>query len=440
MTSRRAESIVSAASTASHCAPAAPAAPRVRWAAALAVAYLAVAGCAAQADSANHAATQLAASPAATVPNATAATLLPPPSQLYGDLFVAVQTASVYPDQKTFVDATPDTDPATIMQLYQQQKSQAGFSLKAFVEQHFTPPAQGGVTPPPNQTLREHIDWLWPQLTRTTTTAPPYSSLIPMPKPYVVPGGRFREGYYWDTYFTMLGLQVSGREDLVDDMLDNFAHLIDTVGHIPNGNRTYYASRSQPPFFAYMVTLAAQAEGDKVYQKYLPALRKEYAYWMQGESTTPRGQAARHVVAMPDGAVLNRYWDASDTPRDESYLEDVTTAKAASGRAANDVYRDLRAGAESGWDYSSRWLGDGKTLATIRTTSIVPVDLNSLMFHLERTIVKGCTVTHDVGCVIDFSGRAARRALAINRWLWNRGGYYGDYDWQLRKPRDGVTA
>ncbi|PRF90214.1 alpha,alpha-trehalase TreA [Burkholderia multivorans] len=443
MTSRRAESIVSAASTASHCAPAAPvapAAPRVRWAAALAVAYLAVAGCAAQADSANHAATQLAASPAATVPNATAATLLPPPSQLYGDLFVAVQTAPIYPDQKTFVDATPDTDPATIMQLYQQQKSQPGFSLKAFVEQHFTPPAQGGVTPPPNQTLREHIDWLWPQLTRTTTTAPPYSSLIPMPKPYVVPGGRFREGYYWDTYFTMLGLQVSGREDLVDDMLDNFAHLIDTVGHIPNGNRTYYASRSQPPFFAYMVTLAAQAEGDKVYQKHLPALRKEYAYWMQGESTTPRGQAARHVVAMPDGAVLNRYWDASDTPRDESYLEDVTTAKGASGRAANDVYRDLRAGAESGWDYSSRWLGDGKTLATIRTTSIVPVDLNSLMFHLERTIVKGCTVTHDVGCVIDFSGRAARRALAINRWLWNRGGYYGDYDWQLRKPRDGVTA
>ncbi|KVR42001.1 alpha,alpha-trehalase TreA [Burkholderia multivorans] len=443
MTSRRAESIVSAASTASHCAPTAPvapAAPRVRWAAALAVAYLAVAGCAAQADSANHAATQLAASSAATVPNATAATLLPPPSQLYGDLFVAVQTAQLYPDQKTFVDATPDTDPATIMQLYQQQKSQPGFSLKAFVDQHFTPPAQGGVTPPPNQTLREHIGWLWPQLTRTTPTAPPYSSLIPMPKPYVVPGGRFREGYYWDTYFTMLGLQVSGREDLVDDMLDNFAHLIDTVGHIPNGNRTYYASRSQPPFFAYMVTLAAQAEGDKVYQKYLPALRKEYAYWMQGESTTPRGQAARHVVAMPDGAVLNRYWDASDTPRDESYLEDVTTAKAASGRAANDVYRDLRAGAESGWDYSSRWLGDGKTLATIRTTSIVPVDLNSLMFHLERTIVKGCTVTHDVGCVIDFSGRAARRALAINRWLWNRGGYYGDYDWQLRKPRDGVTA
>ncbi|ENH6341491.1 alpha,alpha-trehalase TreA [Burkholderia vietnamiensis] len=435
MTSRRAESIASHPGL--H--PSTPA-PRPRWAAVLAIAYLAVAGCAAQADNANHAASQPAMQTAAAPASAAADALLPPPSQLYGDLFVAVQTAQIYPDQKTFVDATPNTDPATIVQLYQQQKSQPGFSLKEFVDQYFTAPPQGGVTPPANLTLRQHIDWLWPQLTRTTTSVPPYSSLVPMPKPYVVPGGRFREGYYWDTYFTMLGLQVSGREDLVDDMLDNFAYLIDTVGHIPNGNRTYYASRSQPPFFAYMVTLAARAEGDTVYQKYLPALRKEYAYWMQGESAAPRGEAVRHVVAMPDGAVLNRYWDASDTPRDESYLEDVTTAKAVPSRPANDVYRDLRAGAESGWDYSSRWFGDGRTLATIRTTSIVPVDLNSLMFHLETTIVKGCTVARDVGCVVDFSARAARRAAAINRYLWNRHGYYGDYDWQLRKPRDGVTA
>ncbi|KVD96864.1 trehalase [Burkholderia ubonensis] len=428
MTSRRAASIASS--------PLAPPARRIRWAAALAVTYLAVAGCAAQADSANQAANRAAAQSALPVANA----VLPPPSQLYGDLFVAVQTAQLYPDQKTFVDATPDTDPATIVRLYQQQQSQPGFSLKAFADQHFTPPVDTGVTPPPNQTLREHIDWLWPQLTRTSATVAPYSSLIALPKPYVVPGGRFREGYYWDSYFTMLGLQVSGREDLVDAMLDNFAHLIDTTGHVPNGNRTYYASRSQPPFFAYMVTLAAQAEGDKVYQKYLPALRSEHAYWMQGERTTPRGGATRHVVALPDGAILNRYWDAGDTPRDESYLEDVKTAQAAFGRPANQVWRDLRAGAESGWDYSSRWLGDGKTLATIRTTSIVPVDLNSLMFHLETTIVKGCTLARDVACVADFSTRAEQRAKAINHYLWNRRGYYGDYDWQLRQPRDAVTA
>ncbi|MBN3725261.1 alpha,alpha-trehalase TreA [Burkholderia sp. Ac-20379] len=371
---------------------------------------------------------------------APAAPELPPPSQLYGDLFTAVQTQQIYPDQKTFVDSTPDADPAAIMQLYAQQKDSPGFSLRAFVTQHFKPPVDQVVTPPAHQALRAHIDWLWPRLTRTTEGAPRHGSMISLPKPYVVPGGRFREGYYWDSYFTMLGLQASGHEDLVDDMLENFAHLIDTVGHVPNGNRTYYASRSQPPFFAYMVDLAASKEGKGVYQKYLPELRKEYAYWMRGEDSTARGAASAHVVAMPDGAILNRYWDASATPRDESYLEDVQTAREAAGRPAPEVWRDLRAGAESGWDFSSRWLGDGKTLSTIRTTAIVPVDLNSLMYHLEKTIVTGCTLSNDAACVTDFTARAARRDAAINHWLWNANGYYGDYDWQLGKPRDDLTA
>ncbi|HEX3378259.1 MAG TPA: alpha,alpha-trehalase TreA [Paraburkholderia sp.] len=366
------------------------------------------------------------------------APLPPAPDILYGDLFVAVQTAQIFNDQKTFVDATPNGNPAAIVQLYETQKNQPGFSLQTFVNQYFTPPPDQSITPPPNQSLREHIDSLWSGLTRTTTSAPDYSSLIPMPKPYVVPGGRFREGYYWDTYFTMLGLQESGREDLVDDMLDNFAYMIDTYGHIPNGNRTYYLSRSQPPFYSYMVELAAQKEGNTVYQKYLPELRKEYAYWMQGATSTPRGGATRNVVVLKDGTVLNRYWDELDTPRDESYLEDVQTAQA-SGRPANQVYRDLRATAESGWDFSSRWFGDNQTLATVRTTSIIPVDLNSLLFHLETTIARGCSVTRDFGCVAQFIGYAARRAEGINRYLWNNNGYYGDYDWQLGKPRDNQT-
>ncbi len=381
-----------------------------------------------------------AATDSASTPGAPALQLQPP-SVLYGDLFTAVQTAQIFPDQKTFVDLTPDADPATIVQQYRQQRNQPGFSLKQFVSQHFALPAdQVVVTPPAHQSLRDHIDWLWPHLTRNTDSASPNGSLIRLPKPYVVPGGRFREGYYWDSYFTMLGLQEAGREDLVDDMLDNFAYLIERAGHVPNGNRTYYASRSQPPFFAYMVELAADKEGKGVYQKYLPALRREYAYWMHGAAGTARGSASEHVVVMPDGAVLNRYWDASATPRDESYLEDVQTARAAAGRPAPEVWRDLRAGAESGWDYSSRWLGDGKTLATIRTTSIVPVDLNALMYHLEKTIATGCLATHDAACVAEFNDRAAKRDAAVNHWLWNANGYYGDYDWQLGKPRDELSA
>ena len=371
-----------------------------------------------------------------------AASLPPPPSELYGDLFVAVQTQQIFPDQKTFVDAVPNSDPATIVQLYDQSKTQPNFDLKRFVLANFTLPSEPVITPPAGQTLREHIDWLWPKLTRTTTAAdvPANSSLLPLPKPYVVPGGRFREGYYWDTYFTMLGLQESGREDLVDDMLDDFAYEIDRFGHIPNGNRTYYLSRSQQPFFGLMVQLAAKAEGERVYQKYLPALKKEYAYWMTGADTTPRGSATRNLVVFQDDAVLNRFWDARGTPGDESYLEDVTTASQPVDRNPNEVYRDLRAAAESGWDFSSRWFGDNRTLTTIRTTSIVPVDLNSLLFSLEATIAKGCALSLDFRCAADYIEKAERRASAINRHLWNENGYYADYDWRLGKLRDNLSA
>src|SRR5258706_1662166 len=91
----------------------------------------------------------------------------------------------------------------------------------------------------------------------------------------------------------MLGLVQSGRTDLVKGMLDNFAHLIETVGHIPNGNRTYYLSRSQPPYFAAMVGLYARATDTARALTYLDAMEKEYAFWMDGADTHFRPPAYR---------------------------------------------------------------------------------------------------------------------------------------------------
>ena len=362
------------------------------------------------------------------------------PDQRYAELFVAVQSAQVYPDQKSFVDATPKEAPAAILAAYRAQRGQPDFSLKAFVDAHFTPPVDTPVNPPANQGLREHIDWLWTALTRNSADAPANGSLLSLPKPYVVPGGRFREGYYWDSWFTMLGLQQSGREDLVDDMIENFASEIDRFGHIPNGNRSYYLSRSQPPFFALMVELAAAKEGDAVLARWLPEMRKEHAYWMRGADTLAPGEAGANAVRLADGALLNRWWDDADTPRPESYTQDVQTAQQAPDRAPADVWRDVRAAAESGWDFSSRWFGDGRSMATIRTTAIVPVDLNALMVELEHAIAKGCAVAADKACVAQFDGLARRRVAAIERHLWNPGGYYADYDWRLGKLRDARTA
>jgi alpha,alpha-trehalase len=101
--------------------------------------------------------------------------------------------------------------------------------------------------------MEEHLTRLWPVLTRKADDQNPRSSLIPLPYDYVVPGGRFSEIYYWDSYFTILGLKAQKRYDLIQNMVKNFAHLIDTNGFIPNGNRNYYLTRSQPPFFSLIV-------------------------------------------------------------------------------------------------------------------------------------------------------------------------------------------
>ena len=182
------------------------------------------------------------------------------PARDLGTLFRDVQLGSVFPDSKTFVDAKPRLAPAVIVQRYALEKGKPGFSLTEFVTRTFEMPNAATPTATDRAPLMEqHIAALWPMLTRTPDTSRARSTLLPLPFPYVVPGGRFREVYYWDSYFTMLGLVQSKRTELVRSMLDNFAHLITTVGHLPNGNRVYYLGRSQPPFFAAMVGLYADA-------------------------------------------------------------------------------------------------------------------------------------------------------------------------------------
>jgi len=364
------------------------------------------------------------------------------PAQIFGELFHRVQTERLFADSKTFADATPRGVPAEILREYEAQKGAANFSLEDFVALHFNVPTAvtSHFQTTPREEVRAHIARLWPVLTRAPGGADEAGSLLPLSTSYVVPGGRFREIYYWDSYFTMLGLQASNRHDLVADMVENFAGLIDRYGHIPNGNRTYYLSRSQPPFFALMVELQAQQEGESALVKRLPQLQREYEFWMEGASNLPNGSVHRRVVRLADGSLLNRYWDDLATPRDESYLEDIETAKS-SGRPVADVYRDLRASAESGWDFSSRWFADGKTLGSIRTTDIVPVDLNSLMYQLELTIAHACQVAKRQECQRDMRARAKTRKDVMVRLMWAGPlGAFVDYDWRNKRALGQVTV
>ena len=362
--------------------------------------------------------------PPAPVPEAVPARIsVYDPSRDLGALFHAAQMARVYPDSKTLVDAHPIESPAEIARLYDAERATAGFELGAFVRRHFIAPEQAGASVHSDTagTMEAHIRTLWPLLTRSADREDSRSSLIPLPYSYVVPGGRFREVYYWDSYFTMLGLIESGRTDLVKNMLDNFAHLVTTVGHVPNGNRSYYLSRSQPPFFAAMVGLYATATDTAQALPYLAALEAEHAFWMDGADEVRAGAAHRRVVRLPDGALLNRYWDDRADARPESYREDVLLAERVAPEQRATLFRNVRAAAESGWDFSSRWMRDPADLRTLETTSLAPVDLNSLLYHAERTIAALRRVRGGAG-----DADAARRyeAAADARRLAIRGASY----------------
>ena len=312
------------------------------------------------------------------------------PADVYGDLFVQVQMQEIYKDSKTFVDMPSLRAPADIMSDYEKQSTAKDFDLKSFVEANFktVPDLFGDLSSDPALDLDEHIERLWPILNRDNDEQEDQCSLIQLPNDYIVPGGRFREFYYWDSYFSMLGLMVDDQKGYAKNLVENYAFLINEYGFIPNGNRTYYLSRSQQPFFAPMVGLLAEEYGDSILFKYLPELKKEYAFWMLGSGDLAKiGDTELRTVRIKGDFIVNRYHDNVARPRPEGFREDSLLAQG-SERDTEELYTDVRAACESGWDFSSRWLVDPSDLGTIQTSNIAPVDLNSLLYYLEDMLAK----------------------------------------------------
>ena len=368
-----------------------------------------------------------------------------PPEELYGDLFYDIQqNENLFNDSKTFVDAIPKKSLDSIKSEYEKIKDHGDTAIFNFLKDNFRIP--GEETSQAYQTdssdIATHIKKLWSVLKRPADEELS-GTLIPLPNSYIIPGGRFREIYYWDSYFTMLGLQVDGEVKTIQDMIDNFSYLINEFGFIPNGNRTYYLSRSQPPFYSLMLDILAEEKGDSIYGKYLPELEKEYHFWMKGiQNLSETDSALNRVIRMPDGSILNRYYDNKNTPRPESYREDVKTAEEAVAKdeelTEEEVYRDLRAAAESGWDFSSRWIKQDKNgsfnLSAIHTTDILPVDLNSLLYHLERTIAKAYLIKENPEQAKVYKEFAEDRAAAIEKYFWEAAiGFYMDYDFKTEQ-------
>ncbi len=353
-----------------------------------------------------------------------------PVSFYSSNLFHDVQVSAIFPDSKTFVDCTPKRDLADIVSDYDAIRDKPDFDLGEFVRLNFEMPVRprSGFVSDTTLSMEEHITKLWPTLTREPDSVDERSSLIPLPYSYVVPGGRFSEVYYWDSYFTILGLKAQKRYDLIQNMIRNFAHLIDEIGFIPNANRDYYLTRSQPPFFSLIIRELEEYDSLAA-DHYLDAMLREYQFWMDGiDSVKEPGDAVKHVVMLTDGTIMNRYFDKGTGPRPEAYKEDLALAEKHNGDK-DKLYRDLRSAAESGWDFSSRWFADGRSIATIHTTDIIPVDLNCLLAHLERMIARGYALRGQAAAGAPYTRRADQRRRAIMTFCWDPAeNYFFDYD------------
>lgn len=210
--------------------------------------------------------------------------------------------------------------------------------------------------------IRSNID----RTTKTHEGIDDEGTLIRLPYPFTTPcaEGMFQEMYYWDTYFTQKALYLTGRREQAANNVKNFIYLLDNYGKIPNGNRTYFLNNSQPPFFGLMLRdlLASGSTAISIENAY-ESLVKEYAFW----NTYRRSENG-----------LNHY--NTDVP-DEENPDTINWYKDRTGKLLDctvENCRCIRSEAESGWDFTSRFLGN--------CTRCNAVDLNSLLYADERLL------------------------------------------------------
>ena len=321
----------------------------------------------------------------------------------HGPILHAVQMAALYADAKTFVDMPLKIDPEDALTKFGKLGAHPTHEqISEFVNTTFdacgsdvlqwTPtdytdsPAM--VNHIVNTSLAQwalDVNKLWLLLGRQVApdviANPQRHSLLPLPKPTIVPGGRFRETYYWDTYWIVKGL-------IACDMLTTAKYLIINLlaeasinGYVPNGARVYYLQRSQPPMLTLIINEYYAATGDlDIIRTSMPQLQTAHEWWMETgedgravEIPNPSVRCVGAVLAGCGGArasrcsllqdpsspyVLNRYVGTVSEPRPESYTEDMNTASVAGypekSPQRGELFRQLRAAAETGWDFSSR--------------------------------------------------------------------------------------
>ncbi|GBP39852.1 Trehalase [Eumeta japonica] len=379
-----------------------------------------------------------------------------------GGLLNRVQLSRIFQDSKTFVD---------LHLVYSENDTLADFSkllnktngnpsremLKEFVSKYFMdgdelehwmpsdfnpdPPLLNRIRDPNLRKFAKDVVSIWTRLGRRVISNvivhPESYSFLPVPNGFIVPGGRFKELYYWDSFWTVRGLLVSNMHQTARGMIENLLHLVDVLGYVPNGSRRYYLGRSQPPLLAAMVASYFSETGDLSWlEKYTPTVERELRFWLDHKKVSVNVKNSEYV--------LLRYLadEHSFGPRPESYFEDYMTARIFPDEPAREAfYAEMKSAAESGWDFSSRWFvtADGEAdgnLTDVRASRILPVDLNAIFAGALELVGDFRDRLKDRRAARKWWSLARYWRSAIDAVLWNdEDGVWYDYDAQARVPR-----
>jgi len=329
-----------------------------------------------------------------------------------GAILQLVQLSGVYSDSKTFPDKPTLYNASVTNEAFAALPQNATVGdVEQFVETYFrgegleisqapienftaTPAILANVEDDLYHGFVSIVNGYWSLLVRETNQSALCqdgeceSSLIPLNRTFIVPGGRYREIYYWDSFWILQGLLKSELYLYSYNLLENFMDLIEMYGFLPNGGRKYYLNRSQPPVFVQMVDAYVQVTGNvSILDRALPILESELQWWRQNRTISVKSPYTNKTHSVARYAVNNT------APRPEGYQEDIATVfgaePALNETERGELFAELATGAESGWDYSGgRWCKEpvinltdnNPSLRTLNIRQQIPVDLNALLY------------------------------------------------------------
>ncbi|XP_066141226.1 trehalase-like [Euwallacea fornicatus] len=384
------------------------------------------------------------------------------PSMVYcqGDLLDTVQRQKLFTDSKRFVDMSQRNDESVTLDNFKAMMAATDnqpnrTQIKEFVAKNFEYEAESekwtpqdynpepkflnNIRDPSIRVFAQELVSFWPQLGRKITNSvkehPDRHSVIPVPEGFIVPGGRFQEIYYWDSYWIIKGLLISEMSTTVKGMLTNLIYLIQQYGMIPNGSRLYYVNRSQPPVFTMMVGLYLEYTNDLEWLKTnIDYIEAELNFWLSYRTLEISVDNNRYQLA--------HYGTDSNTPRPESYAEDLDTcASCVTEEERRGCYNALKTAAETGWDFSVRWIFDkeGGTNANLSFTDsqrVIPVDLNAFLCKSFRLLSEFYGKLGNTSKQDEWSVQADQWRKNVEQILYNNeDGIWYDFDYNLSKQR-----